>query len=75
MMKPRYVVFVHAFKRGVMQAIGQRDEGIRLEQAENPLIQNQPLVETQRGRLRSAGAAAGGWRGGGHGPLILDQSR
>ena len=65
-METRDVVFVHAFQRGVVQAIGQRDERIRLEQTKNPLVQSQPLVEAQRGRLRAAGAAAGGWRGGGH---------
>ena len=60
-MKPGDVVFVHAFKGGVVQAIGQRNEGIRLEQAENPLVENQSLVKAERWRLRAAGAAVGRW--------------
>jgi hypothetical protein len=40
------------------------DEGIFLEQAENPLVEDQPLIEAERWGLGAAGAAGGG--GGGH---------
>ena len=65
--KPGNVVFVHALKRGVVQAFCQRAEGISREQAENPLMEDQALVTPQGGRLRFAGSANGGWGGGGQG--------
>ena len=50
------VVFVHALKGGVLQAFGEGNEGIFLEQAENPLVEDQPLIEAERGSLGAAGA-------------------
>ena len=57
MVKSRDVVFVHALKGGVLQAFGEGNEGIFLEEAENPLIEDQPLIEAERGGLGPAGAA------------------
>ena len=41
----------------VPTGFGEGDEGVLLEQAENPLIEDQPLIEAERGGLGAAGTA------------------